>query len=146
MSEFENLSKMSLSRVPIIPLLLVLCFLTIPVISQPTIATTSADSPAPYWYTYEPFTITPDDIWVPFWALSDVPYSHPLRGYNEESRNQFLDFGAVEWLNKWADDVYGWPGSIYESGLLENGTLNQLQFLFETMTSRFAKPHIITLS
>ncbi len=114
--------------------------MNIPVISQANYSIVTEEIPLPYWYTYEALTITPNDIWVPFWALSDVPYSLPLRGYNQESRNQFLDFGAVEWLNTWAEDVYSWPGSEYGKELLENETLAQLEFLFETMTARLAKP------
>ncbi|UCE10085.1 MAG: hypothetical protein JSW61_14115 [Candidatus Thorarchaeota archaeon] len=124
--------------------LLLTCILNIPLSSQANVSIAVEEDPPSHWYTYESFTITPDDIWEPFWAHTDVPHSLPLRGYIQESRNQFLDFGALEWVNTWVDEVYEWPVSEHDKEFLEDAALDQLAHLFETMTARFSKPHTET--
>jgi hypothetical protein len=122
-------------------ILLIVCFMTISLVSHTNYSIAIEETAPSYWYTCESFTITPDDIWSPFWAHTDVPHSLPLRGFIQESRNQFLDFGALEWLNTWVEENYAWYVSEYEKEFLDDAALDQLAHLFEIMTARFSKPH-----
>jgi hypothetical protein len=94
-----------------------------------------------YWYMGESFDVNLEDEWIPFFSLTDVPYSLPLRGFISDSRNYFLDFGAVDWLSDWIDYRYGWPVAEYEKMVMEDEIIGQLEYLYETMTARLAKPH-----
>jgi hypothetical protein len=102
---------------------------------------TSTDTPLTYWYTGQTFDVNKEDDWIPFFSGTDVPHSLPLRGFISDTRNYFLDFGAVNWLSDWIDYRYGWEMPDYERNLLDNDVEDQLEYLFETMTSRFQKPH-----
>ncbi len=103
-------------------------------------ATITQSEPLTYWYEGQTFDINPDDEWVPFYALADIPYSLPLRGYVGDNRNYFLDFGALEWITDWIDFYYGWETSEYEAEIRYDDLYGQLEYLFETTTGRLAKP------
>ncbi|MGD9382330.1 MAG: hypothetical protein PVI03_07790 [Candidatus Thorarchaeota archaeon] len=95
-----------------------------------------------YWYLGESFDVNQEDQWIPFFSLTDVPHSLPLRGFISDSRNYFLDFGAVDWLSDWIEYRYDfWPVAEYEKTLMEDDLVGQLEYLYETMTARLAKPH-----
>ena len=94
-----------------------------------------------YWYIGSSFDLDTEDDWIPYFALTDVPYSIPLRGFISDTRNYFFDFGAVNWLTDWVDHVYGWPVSEHERDMNEGNLTAQLEFIFEMMTSRLEKPH-----
>jgi hypothetical protein len=95
-----------------------------------------------YWYTGESFDVNQEDEWIPFFSLTDVPYSLPLRGFISDTRNYFLDFGAVDWLSDWIEYRYDfWPVAEYEKTLMEDDIVDQLEYLYETITARLAKPH-----
>ncbi|MHA2208941.1 MAG: hypothetical protein ACXABV_07210 [Candidatus Thorarchaeota archaeon] len=102
---------------------------------------TTQNQTVTYWYIGESFDVNQEDEWIPFFSLTDVPYSLPLRGFISDTRNYFLDFGAVDWLSGWIDYRYGWPVAEYEKTLLEDDIIEQLEYLYEAMTSRLAKPH-----
>jgi hypothetical protein len=93
-----------------------------------------------YWYLGDSFDLNKEDDWIPFFSLSDVPYSLPLRGFISKSRNYFLDFGAVNWLTDWVDYRYGWPVPDHDRAMDEENLTGQLEYLFEKMTSRLEKP------
>ena len=94
-----------------------------------------------YWYVGNSFDLDSSDDWVPFFSLVDVPYSLPLRGFNSDSRNYFLDFGAVEWLTDWVEYVYGWPVPDHDKKMDLTNLTGQLEYLFEMITGRLEKPH-----
>jgi hypothetical protein len=60
-------------------------------------------TPIPYWYEFNEFRLN-NDYWVPFFSLTDVPQSLPLRGFIAESRNYFIDMGAFDWYSTWVED------------------------------------------
>jgi hypothetical protein len=130
---------MRVSRIQIIALLSILFLVGTAVLEQAG-ATTDTQAFA-YWYLGESFDVNQEDEWIPFFSLTDVPYSLPLRGFISDSRNYFLDFGAVDWLSDWIDYRYGWPVAEYEKTLMEDDIAGQLEYLYETMTARLAKPH-----
>lgn len=93
-----------------------------------------------YWYTGSNFDINHQDLWVPFFALCDIPYSLPLRGFISDSRNYFLDFGAVDWLSEWIEYGYAWPVHEHEKDLNLQNLTGQLEYLFEKTTERLELP------
>jgi len=101
---------------------------------------TSTNDPLAYWYIGNNFDLIQEDNWVPFFSLTDVPYSLPLRGFISDTRNYFLDFGAVDWLSDWIQYRYNWPISEYERSLVDDNAVEQLEFLYETITSRLIRP------
>ncbi|MFX1272519.1 MAG: hypothetical protein ACFFAX_12610 [Promethearchaeota archaeon] len=104
--------------------------------------TTAQSQVATYWYTGESFDVNEDDDWIPFFSLTDVPHSLPLRGYISDTRNYFLDFGAVDWLSDWIEYRYEfWPVAEYEKTLMDDDVVGQLEYLYEAMTARLIKPH-----
>ncbi len=103
-------------------------------------AISAQDEQLTYWYEGETFDINPEDDWIPFFALTDVPHSLPLRGYVGDNRNYFLDFGAHEWLSDWIQFYYDWEISEFEDEFRDDDLLGQLEYLFETITGRLAKP------
>jgi hypothetical protein len=95
-----------------------------------------------YWYTGESFDVNEDDDWIPFFSLTDVPHSLPLRGFISDTRNYFLDFGAFDWLSDWIEYRYEfWPVAEYEKTLMDDDIVEQLEYLYEAMTARLSKPH-----
>ena len=93
-----------------------------------------------YWYTGNNFDLNHDDLWVPFFAGTDVPNSLPLRGFISDSRNYFLDFGALDWLSEWIEYRYAWSVHEHEKELNPQNLTGQLEYLFETATARLQKP------
>ncbi len=93
-----------------------------------------------YWYEGETFDINPNDDWIPFFALADIPHSIPLRGFVGENRNYFLDLGALDWLSDWIEFYYEWPVNDYEEGIHYNNLGGQLEYLFNVTTDRLSKP------
>ena len=104
-------------------------------------AQTTDGSPLTYWYTGSSFDLNETDDWIPYFSLTDVPYSLPLRGFNSDTRNYFFDFGAHHWLSEWVENIYGWPVPEQEKGIDVANISEQMEFLFEMITSRLEKPH-----
>ena len=98
------------------------------------------NAPLTYWYTGYSFDLNQDDIWIPYFSLTDAPYSLPLRGFISDSRNYFFDFGAFNWLSDWVESVYGWSVPDYEKGLNETHLKDQLLYLFENATNHLTRP------
>ncbi|MFW9914935.1 MAG: hypothetical protein ACFFGZ_04925, partial [Candidatus Thorarchaeota archaeon] len=120
---------------PLILVILVL-LLTTPITIRKGEAS-SGNAPLPqYWYSFEPFKINYEDIWVPFFSDIDVPFSIPLRGYNSISRNYFIDLGALDWFSAWVEYAYGIEVSPYEKDFNDSIALDQLKYLFSVMTER----------
>jgi len=104
-------------------------------------ATVSAeDAQLSYWYTGSSSDLNYEDEWVPFFSLTDVPNSIPLRGFISDSRNYFFDFGTFNWLSDWVESVYGWPVPDYEKGVDDAELAEQLVYLFENATRRLERP------
>ena len=118
---------------------LLVVLLSTPILTQAN-TTELAEIPLPYWYTCDTFDLNPNDSWIPFYSLTDVPYSLPLRGYNKQSRNYFIDLGAHEWLSEWIEYRYNWPIPEFEKEFNDTNAVEQLEFLFELMTARLSRP------
>ncbi len=129
---------MRVLRVQVIALI-TLAFLLSTTMAQRTSATLDG-GPLTYWYTGDNFDVNTEDDWIPFYSGTDVPYSLPLRGFISESRNYFLDFGAVDWLSEWIEYRYGWPVHEHEKEMNEENLTGQLEYLFEMTTARLQKP------
>ncbi|MFW9846136.1 MAG: hypothetical protein ACFFD6_05285, partial [Candidatus Thorarchaeota archaeon] len=130
---------MRLPRIRICALLGVLFLLGTAAMGQASVTPTS--QALTYWYVGNSFDLNQEDEWIPFFSLTDVPQSLPLRGFISDSRNYFFDFGAVDWLSDWIEYRYeGWPVSEYEKTLMYSDIAGQLEYLYETMTARLTKP------
>ncbi|MGY5879891.1 MAG: hypothetical protein RTV31_06550 [Candidatus Thorarchaeota archaeon] len=81
-----------------------------------------------------------EDIWIPYFSLSDVPHSLPLRGFISDSRNYFFDFGAFNWLTEWVESHWGYSVPDYEKELDETHLATQLLYLFENATNHLTRP------
>jgi hypothetical protein len=131
---------MRASHVQIYAILKILFLLGTVIVGQASV--TTQDQAVTYWYTGESFDLNEEDEWIPFFSLTDVPHSLPLRGFISDTRSYFLDFGAVDWLSDWIEYRYDfWPVAEYEKALLDDDIVGQLAYLYETMTARLAKPH-----
>ncbi|NHJ12925.1 MAG: hypothetical protein EAX95_04575 [Candidatus Thorarchaeota archaeon] len=110
--------------------------------SMPVDASILANTPGEFvhWYEGSVFDIIPDDGWLPFYALTDIPYSLPLRGFVGSNRNYFLDLGALDWLSDWIEFYYHWEVNDFEVGIHYDDLDGQLAYLFETTTDRLSKP------
>jgi len=97
-------------------------------------------APLAYWYTGDSYDLNKADIWVPYFSLTDAPYSLPLRGFISDSRNYFFDFGAFNWLSDWVESVNGWSIPDYEKGMDESHLIDQLLYLFENATNHLTRP------
>jgi hypothetical protein len=97
-------------------------------------------NPVTYWYIGNNFDLIQEDDWVPFFSLVDVPYSLPLRGFISNTRNYFIDFGAVDWISDWVEYRYNWPVPYFERTLSSTEPVEQLEYLYEIMTSRLVRP------
>ena len=105
-----------------------------------TLHETDASTQITYWYTGDSFDLNEDDIWIPYFSLTDAPYSLPLRGFISDSRNYFFDFGAFNWYSDWAESVWGWQVPAFEKRLDELHLQDQLLYLFENATSHLSRP------
>jgi hypothetical protein len=131
---------MRVSRIQICAVLSIFFLVGTAIVGQAS--ATTQNQAVSYWYTGESFDVNQQDEWIPFFSLTDVPHSLPLRGFISDTRNYFLDFGAVEWLSDWIEYRYDfWPVAEYERTLMEDDIVGQLEYLYETMTARLAKPH-----
>ncbi|MFX1252419.1 MAG: hypothetical protein ACFFCZ_12515 [Promethearchaeota archaeon] len=96
----------------------------------------------PYWYSFEEFKYNSSDPWIPFFSLTDIPYSQPLRGFISDSRNWFVDMGAFEWFSTWIRDVWGYEVSPYEQNFTSLTTVSEqkkaLEYLFLGITDRLS--------
>ncbi|MFX0094923.1 MAG: hypothetical protein ACFFBD_24525 [Candidatus Hodarchaeota archaeon] len=130
-----------MKRTPITLLILILLFGT--VFFLPTGSGSSQNTQGqltPYWYSFDEFKHNSSDPWIPFFSLTDVPQSLPLRGFNSDSRNWFIDMGAYEWFSTWITDVWGYDVSPYEKNFTSITSLSEqkdfLEYLFQGMTDR----------
>ena len=121
-------------------LLLLVVLLSTPILTQAN-TTELVVIPLPYWYTCDTFDLNPYDSWIPFYSLTDVPYSLPLRGFNSQSRSYFIDLGAHEWLSEWIEFRYNWPIPDYEKEFDDTNAVDQLEYIFELMTGRLSRPY-----
>ncbi|MFW9810181.1 MAG: hypothetical protein ACFFE6_12460 [Candidatus Thorarchaeota archaeon] len=130
---------MRVSKIQVLTILILFCLFWTG-FNQETVATED-DIALTYWYSGYTSDVITEDNWIPFFSLIDVPYSLPLRGFISDSRNYFLDFGAMNWINDWIDYRYGWPIHEHEGGINQENLSGQLEFLFELTTARLEKPH-----
>jgi hypothetical protein len=128
---------MGVSRVRVLALMSIFFLISTALAQQ---AAASDGELLTYWYLGDSFDLNEEDDWIPFFALTDVPYSLPLRGFISDSRNYFLDFGAVNWVTDWVDYRYGWLVPEHDKGMDEENFTGQLEYLFEMITSRLEKP------
>ncbi len=99
-----------------------------------------ASAPLTYWYIGSSYDLNQDDIWIPYFSLTDAPHSLPLRGFISDSRNYFFDFGAFNWLTEWVESHWGWTVPDYEKELDESHLADQLLYLFENATNHLTRP------
>ncbi|OLS28142.1 MAG: hypothetical protein HeimC3_01030 [Candidatus Heimdallarchaeota archaeon LC_3] len=95
-----------------------------------------------YWYTLDQYqNPAGNSEWVPFFSLTDVPYSLPLRGFLSDSRSAFFDLGAFEWFSDWVQNVWGnalasnCENNFHKLTSIQDQS-NCIQYFFETLTER----------
>ena len=61
-----------------------------------------------FWYSFNTYqNPAGNPTWIPFYSLTDVPESIPMRGFISNTHSAFVDLGAFEWFSNWSGNVWG---------------------------------------